>query len=119
MDASNTWVRNYAASAHDAPQRPALAEGIDCDVCVVGAGIAGCSTALHLALAGLRVVLLEEQRWAGAPRGAAARRLSTGSRPARPNLRGSSAPGPRARCGTSRSKPGADAGADRALLDRV
>src|SRR6266436_4880033 len=52
----------YAASAHDAPQRPALAEGIDCDVCVVGAGIAGCSTALHLALAGLRVVLLEEQR---------------------------------------------------------
>src|SRR5213080_4958605 len=52
----------YAASAHDAPQRPALAEGIDCDVCVVGAGIAGCSAALHLALAGLRVVLLEEQR---------------------------------------------------------
>ncbi|TLY52617.1 MAG: FAD-binding oxidoreductase, partial [Gammaproteobacteria bacterium] len=52
----------YAASAHGAPQRPALADGIDCDVCVVGAGIAGCSTALHLALAGLRVVLLEEQR---------------------------------------------------------
>src|SRR3979409_1924067 len=56
----------YAASAHDAPRRPALPEGIDCDGGAVGggagAGIAGCSTALHLALAGLRVVLLEEQR---------------------------------------------------------
>src|SRR5256884_48067 len=52
----------YAASSQRAPERPALADGIDCDVCVVGAGIAGCSTALHLALAGLRVVLLEEQR---------------------------------------------------------
>src|SRR6202023_3806033 len=52
----------YAASSHRAPQRPALADGIECDVCVVGAGIAGCSSALHLALAGLRVVLLEEHR---------------------------------------------------------
>src|SRR5260221_605592 len=52
----------YATSAQRAPQRAALADGIDCDVCVVGAGIAGCSTALHLALAGLRVVLLEEHR---------------------------------------------------------
>src|SRR6266513_1153971 len=52
----------YAASSQRAPERPALADGIDCDVCVVGAGIAGCSTALHLALAGLRVVLLEQQR---------------------------------------------------------
>ena len=52
----------YAASAHPAPQRPALTESADCDVCVVGAGIAGCSTALHLAQAGLRVVQLEEHR---------------------------------------------------------
>src|ERR1700682_4605405 len=52
----------YANSSQRAPERAALADGIDCDVCVVGAGIAGCSTALHLALAGLRVVLLEEQR---------------------------------------------------------
>src|SRR5437588_320397 len=52
----------YAASSQRAPERPARADGIDCDVCVGGAGIAGCSTALHLALAGLRVVLLEEQR---------------------------------------------------------
>src|SRR6266446_9143453 len=52
----------YATSSQRAPERAALADRIDCDVCVVGAGIAGCSTALHLALAGLRVVLLEEQR---------------------------------------------------------
>jgi len=52
----------YATSSQRAPERAALADRIDCDVCVVGAGIAGCSTALHLALAGLRVVLLEEHR---------------------------------------------------------
>src|SRR4030088_3438754 len=58
----------YAASAHDAPRRPALAEGVDCDVCVVGARIPGCPTALQRALPALRVVLLDEQRvgW-GAP----------------------------------------------------
>src|ERR1700730_15351077 len=52
----------YAASAHPAPDRPALAGAVDCDVCVVGGGIAGCSTALHLAERGYSVVLLEENR---------------------------------------------------------
>jgi gamma-glutamylputrescine oxidase len=52
----------YAVSAHPAPSRPTLAGTVDCDVCVVGAGIAGCSTALHLAERGYRVVLLEENR---------------------------------------------------------
>jgi gamma-glutamylputrescine oxidase len=52
----------YAASAHAAPARPALEGTVECDVCVVGAGIAGCSTALHLAERGLSVVLLEEHR---------------------------------------------------------
>jgi gamma-glutamylputrescine oxidase len=52
----------YSASAHEAPERPSLAGSVDCDVCVVGAGIAGCSSALHLAERGLSVVLLEEQR---------------------------------------------------------
>jgi len=78
----------YATSSQRAPERAALAERIDCDVCVVGAGIAGCSTALHLALAGLRVVLLEEHRVGWAPRGAAARRRSTESPRARPNSSG-------------------------------
>ena len=52
----------YAASAHPAPERPTLEGSVDCDVCVVGGGIAGCSTALHLAERGYSVVLLEEHR---------------------------------------------------------
>ena len=52
----------YAASANSAPSHPVLAGDIDVDVCVVGGGIAGCSTALHLAERGYRVALLEAQR---------------------------------------------------------
>ena len=52
----------YAATAVAAPPRPALEGSVECDVCVVGAGIAGCSSALHLAQAGLSVVLLEQHR---------------------------------------------------------
>jgi gamma-glutamylputrescine oxidase len=39
-----------------------LAGTVRADVCVVGGGIAGCSTALHLAERGYRVVLLEQHR---------------------------------------------------------
>ena len=49
----------YSATAHASPARPALDGTVDCDVCVVGGGIAGCSTALHLSERGYRVVLLE------------------------------------------------------------
>ena len=52
----------YAASAHAASARPVLEGAVECDVCVVGAGIAGCSSALHLAQAGLSVVVLEQHR---------------------------------------------------------
>ena len=52
----------YAASAHGSPEHPALEGSVDADVCVVGGGIAGCSSALHLAERGMRVVLLEEHR---------------------------------------------------------
>jgi len=52
----------YAASANAAVARPSLEGTVDCDVCVVGAGIAGCSSALHLAQAGLSVVQLEQHR---------------------------------------------------------
>jgi gamma-glutamylputrescine oxidase len=52
----------YAASAQAVPPRPTLEGSVECDVCVVGAGIAGCSTALHLAQAGFSVVLLEQHR---------------------------------------------------------
>ncbi len=49
----------YTASANPTPQRPALNESIDVDVCVIGAGITGCSTALHLAEKGYKVAVLE------------------------------------------------------------
>src|SRR5580692_152757 len=52
----------YAASAHAAPDRAELDSSVDCDICVVGGGIAGCSTALHLTEAGYKVVLLDEYR---------------------------------------------------------
>jgi gamma-glutamylputrescine oxidase len=52
----------YAATAHPAPERAPLRGAAECDVCVIGGGIAGCSTALHLAERGLSVVLLEEHR---------------------------------------------------------
>ena len=62
MGPSGYVASYYAASAHPAPERPVLEGSLECDVCVVGAGIAGCSTALHLAEKGLKVVLLEEHR---------------------------------------------------------
>lgn len=52
----------YAASARPTPAYPALAGAVDCDVCVVGGGIAGCSAALHLAERGYSVVLLEARQ---------------------------------------------------------
>ena len=52
----------YAATANPAPERPALSGEIDCDVCVVGAGFTGLSSALHLAERGLSVVVLEASR---------------------------------------------------------
>lgn len=52
----------YAASANPSPVHPRLTGDVDADVCVVGGGIAGCSTALHLAERGYRVVLLEAKR---------------------------------------------------------
>jgi gamma-glutamylputrescine oxidase len=52
----------YAASVETPPQRPALQGARRADVCVVGGGFTGLSAALHLAEAGLDVVLLEAHR---------------------------------------------------------
>jgi gamma-glutamylputrescine oxidase len=59
MEHIRSW---YAASANPAPRREALQGEATADVCVVGGGIAGCSTALHLAERGYQVVLLEGRR---------------------------------------------------------
>lgn len=52
----------YAASAATQTDHPHLAGRMDCDVCVVGGGIAGISAALELAERGYRVVVLEAAR---------------------------------------------------------
>jgi len=52
----------YEASVARPVTRPVLAGDADADVCVVGGGLAGVSTALHLAERGYRVVLLEAER---------------------------------------------------------
>ncbi len=52
----------YAASAHAAPERPALSADIETDVAIVGGGFTGVCCALSLAERGHSVVLLEANR---------------------------------------------------------
>ncbi len=52
----------YAASGLPQPDRPALQGSVQADVCVIGAGYTGLSSALHLAEAGFKVVVLEAAR---------------------------------------------------------
>ena len=49
----------YAASANPQPERPPLQGAVHADVCIVGAGYTGLSSALHLAEAGYSVVVVE------------------------------------------------------------
>jgi gamma-glutamylputrescine oxidase len=62
MDTASYVNSYYTETAHPAPMRPALSDALDCDVGVIGAGIAGCSAALHLAERGYSVGLLEANR---------------------------------------------------------
>ncbi|WP_346836439.1 FAD-binding oxidoreductase [Microbulbifer sp. SAOS-129_SWC] len=52
----------YAASANPAPSYPSLEGSVEADVCVIGAGYTGLSSALHLAERGYKVVVLEAER---------------------------------------------------------
>lgn len=52
----------YAASANRKDARPELSENLSADVCVIGAGFTGLSTALHLAERGFSVIVLEGSR---------------------------------------------------------
>ncbi len=49
----------YANSIDEAPNFPVLRDNIDVEVCVVGGGFAGLSTAIELAEAGKKVALIE------------------------------------------------------------
>jgi gamma-glutamylputrescine oxidase len=52
----------YAATANPQPERPALSEVVDADICIIGAGYTGLSAGLHLAEAGFKVVILESAK---------------------------------------------------------
>ncbi|WAT01708.1 NAD(P)/FAD-dependent oxidoreductase [Rouxiella chamberiensis] len=52
----------YADTANTVEPWPQLTESIDCDVCIVGAGFTGLSSALFLTEAGYDVVVLEANR---------------------------------------------------------
>ncbi len=60
----------WAATAAPAPATPPLAGDAETEICVIGGGFAGLSTALHAAEAGAKVILLEarEPGWGGSGR---------------------------------------------------
>ena len=49
----------YAATRNEAIDFPILEEALDCDVCIIGAGYTGLSSALFLSEAGYKVTVLE------------------------------------------------------------
>jgi len=57
--AAETIKSYYADSANDSPSRAHLQANISADICVIGGGFSGLSSALHLVGKGYRVVLLE------------------------------------------------------------
>ncbi|MGI4954796.1 MAG: NAD(P)/FAD-dependent oxidoreductase [Janthinobacterium lividum] len=60
----------YAATARPAPDTPPLAGAVRTEVAVVGAGFTGLSTALHLAMRGVRAVVIDanEPGWGASGR---------------------------------------------------
>ncbi len=62
-NAAKGYVESYySATAAPLRHRPRLEGDIEADVCIVGGGYTGVSTALHLAERGYKVVLLEAER---------------------------------------------------------
>ncbi len=61
MKTSDPQSSLWRATAPPAPATPSLREEIEADVCIVGGGFTGLSTALHLAEQGARAVVLEAE----------------------------------------------------------
>jgi glycine/D-amino acid oxidase-like deaminating enzyme/nitrite reductase/ring-hydroxylating ferredoxin subunit len=72
---SGTTTSAWMATA-EVPYFPPLAEDAECDVCIVGAGIAGLSTAYTLARAGKRVIVLDDGPIGGGETGRTTAHLS-------------------------------------------
>jgi gamma-glutamylputrescine oxidase len=73
-----TW---YEASAQKAPDRPALAGDVTCDVAVLGGGFTGLMAALSLAERGYDVVVAEAQRIGAGASGRNGGQIVTGYNP--------------------------------------
>jgi gamma-glutamylputrescine oxidase len=52
----------YAATTNNMQAFPRLEDSLEADVCIVGGGFTGLSSALHLAQSGLKVILLEAEK---------------------------------------------------------
>jgi gamma-glutamylputrescine oxidase len=70
----------YAATANTLAPFPAAEGDISCDVCVVGGGFTGLSSALHLAQKGFDVVLLDAHRVGWGASGRNGGQVGTGQR---------------------------------------
>ncbi len=80
-DARGTYPPSYyAAMATPLDPFPTLEEGVEADVCVIGAGYTGLSAALALAEGGMRVVVLEAQRVGFGASGRNGGQVGTGQR---------------------------------------
>jgi gamma-glutamylputrescine oxidase len=70
----------YAASTNRQLAFPTLEDGIETDVCIIGGGYTGLSTAINLRLRGYRVVLLEANRVGWGASGRNGGQVGTGQR---------------------------------------
>lgn len=76
MQSDSGHTQSFWMATADVPTYEALAEDLRADVCVVGAGIAGLTTAYHLAKEGKRVVVLDDGPVAGGETGRTTAHLS-------------------------------------------
>jgi len=70
----------YAASALPCPEFPTLNQDAEADVCIIGGGYTGLSSALHLAKKGLNAVVLEAEKVGWGASGRNGGHVGTGQR---------------------------------------
>ncbi len=80
-DTPGRYPESYYTASVEIPTARPKAEGkLDCDVCVIGGGFMGLSSALHLAEKGFKVVLLEANRVGWGASGRNGGQVGTGQR---------------------------------------
>jgi len=77
-DSTGQHAASWYQATCDTPTYPSLAEDARCDVCVIGAGYTGLSTALHLVKQGISVVVLDANRVAWGASGRNGGQLGSG-----------------------------------------